>query len=422
MEIGRKNAISIGCFCCEKQSLFCLIEIGGFGKRCILGKSFLALVFPTGLGRMKFYLKKIVLCLACFFFSLFFKLKPKKVFFRAYNGLRYACNPRAISEKLHELAPEYDIVWCFRTPEKIEDFPDYARFVKKGSFAELFEMFTSKICVLNAGIVLPCKRRGQFFLDTWHGDRAFKKVNLSADGKSSLVDAYRIIDVVLSGSDYADKVYDDAMKFKGEILHCGSPRNDIFFEDVTERVKCIRNKLQIENFDCVLTFAPTFRGVCSGVDDLDFSKLLDLLQEKTGKRWCALSRQHYKVKISDNWSKDPRIINASSYPEMQDILLVSDIVVSDYSSLVGDYVLLNRPVILYVPDLEEYKSGRGLYFDIEQSPFVYATNEEDLFKKVLDVPSMNVIQNCKDILDFYGHVCENGTASEQACKWIMSRA
>lgn len=374
-----------------------------------------------GIKYMKRFLKNLTFRFFCLFFSFFCKLNNKKVFFRAYNGLRYACNPRAISEKLHELAPDYDIVWCLRNPEGIEDFPDYARFVKKGSFAELYEMFTSKFCVFNAGIVLPCKRKGQLFMDTWHGDRAFKRVDISSDGKTNIADAYRIIDVVLSGSDYADKVYDDAMKFKGEILHCGSPRNDILFGNRAERIRNIRNKLHIEGFDCVLTFAPTFRGECNGVDNLNFSVLLDRLQEKTGKRWCALSRQHYKVKISDSWSKDPRIVNASSYPEMQDILLVSDIVISDYSSLVGDYVLLNRPVILYVPDLEEYKSGRGLYFDLEQSPFAYAVNESELFEKILNAVSADASQNCKDILDFYGHVCEDGSASEQACRWIMGK-
>lgn len=371
---------------------------------------------------MKLFLKNVVLRFSCKFIAFFFKLNSKKVFFRAYNGLRYACNPRAISEKLHEMAPDYEIVWCFRNPEMIEDFPSYARFVKKGGFAELFEMFTSKFCVLNAGAILPCKRKGQYFLDTWHGDRAFKKVDISADGKTCLADAYRIIDVVLSGSDYADKVYHDAMKFNGEILHCGSPRNDVFFSCQPELAKSIRNKLHIETFDCVLTFAPTFRGSCGGVDNLNFSELLDLLQKLTGKTWCALSRQHYKVKVNDCWSKDPRIVNASSYPEMQDILLVSDVVISDYSSLVGDFVLLNRPVVLYVPDLEEYKEGRGLYFDIEKSPFVYATDERELFEKVLEVSKKDASDNCRDILNFYGHVCENGTASEQTCNWILNKA
>lgn len=371
-------------------------------------------------AQLKLYLKSLALRLVCGAVSVCFPLKKKKVFFKSYHGLRYACNPRFISEKLHEMAPDYDIVWSFKEPQKIDDFPGYARSVKAGSLSECVEMFTAKVCIFNAGIVLPCKRKGQFFLDTWHGDRAFKRVDESADGKAALSDAYRIMDVVLSGSDYADKVYHDAMKFKGEIMHCGTPRNDMFFCDSSARLENVRKKLNI-NADCVLTFAPTFRGICDGVAELDFPVLLDQLEAKTGKTWCVLIRQHYKVKVSDNWNRDSRIINASSYPEMQDILLASDIVISDYSSLVGDYVLLNRPVFLYVPDLEEYKSGRGLYFDIEKSPFWYARSEAELFEKILNVDAESARKNCHDILDFYGHVCEKGDSSEQVCRWILGR-
>lgn len=370
---------------------------------------------------MKAALKKFALRVLCAFVSTFFRLNRKKAFFSSYHGLRYACNPRFISEKLHEMAPDMEIVWCFKNPESINDFPPYARCVKKGSFAEVRELFTSKFCILNAGIILPNKRKGQFFIDTWHGDRAFKNVGQSADGKTSLADSYRINDLVLSGSDYADMVYHEAMKFEGEILHCGSPRNDVFFDNFDVRLKKVRDALSLGNFDGVITFAPTFRGVCDGVQELDFPALLDQLEVKTGKRWCVLNRQHYKVKVSESWNKDPRIVNASSYPEMQDILLASDVVVSDYSSLVGDYVLLGRPTFLYVPDLEEYKTGRGLYFDIEKSPFWYSTTESDLFEKILTVDAEAAKQNCKDILNFYGHVCEKGNASEQVCNWILSR-
>ena len=369
---------------------------------------------------MKKRMKLFVLRIICLAVSVLFPLKKKKVFFKAYHGLRYACNPRFISEKLHEMAPDYEIVWSFKDSSKIDDFPGYARMVKSGGLRECIEMFTSKVCIFNAGIIIPCKRKGQFFLDTWHGDRAFKKVDESADGKNTLADAYRIMDVVLSGSDYADNVYHDAMKFSGEILHCGTPRNDVFFGDSSARLQNVRKKLNIAA-DCVLTFAPTFRGICNGVAELNFSNLLDKLETKTGKTWNVLVRQHYKVKVSDGWNKDCRIINASRYPEMQDILLASDIVISDYSSLVGDFVLLNRPVFLYVPDLEEYKAGRGLYFDIEKSPFWYARTETELFEKIINVDENLVKKNCRDILDFYGHVCENGNASEQVCRWILSK-
>ena len=370
---------------------------------------------------MKTLLKSTILRLMCYAISLFCPLKKRRVFFKSYHGARYACNPRAISEKLHEMAPDYEILWSFTNPDNVPECPAYVRKLKSGTLSECLGMFTSKVCVFNAGIVLPCKRRGQLFLDTWHGDRAFKKVDVSADKKSRLADAYRIMDAVLSGSDYADKVYADAMKFRGEILHYGSPRNDIFFKDNSALVARIREALGVTRFERLVTYAPTFRGERDGLEPLDFSSLIDSLEKRDGKKWGVLIRQHYKVKPQESWKKDERVVDVSAYPEMQDILLVSDVVISDYSSLVGDFALLGRPIVLYVPDLDEYKSGRGLYFDIEKSPFRYAEKPEGLFKEILAMDEASAKKNCKEILDFYGLICEDGMASERVCRWIMDK-
>ena len=370
---------------------------------------------------MKRQIKNMLLRVLCRFFSTFYALNRKKVFFRAYNGLRYACNPRAISEKMHELAPDMEIVWSLNEPDKATDVPEYVRVVKKKSLAEYRELFTSKFWVLNAGLVIPCKRKGQFFMDTWHGDRAFKNVDKTSDGSSLLSEAYKRADVILSGSDYGDEIIRRSLNPNAEILHCGSPRHDMFFQDNALKMQPVRKALNLEGFDKILTYAPTFRGNGIAADLLDFSYLADELEKKDGKKWGILIRQHHKVKMQPEWKADSRIVDASKYPEMQDILLISDMVISDYSSLVGDYVLLNRPVVLYVPDLDDYKSGRGLNFDIEKSPFRYAKNAKDLFQVILDFKESDAPENCKEILDFYGHVCETGRASEQACKWILDR-
>ena len=367
------------------------------------------------------FIKNTILRVMCIFISVFYRLNRKKIFFRAYNGLRYACNPRAISEKMHEMDPSMEIVWSMNDVNNVADIPDYVRVVKKKSFAEYRELFTSKFWVLNAGLVVPCKRKGQLYMDTWHGDRAFKNVDKTSDGSSLLSEAYKHVDVILSGSDYGDEIIRRSLNPNAEILHCGSPRNDMLFQDNAFKVESIRKVLNLERFDKILTYAPTFRGNGLAADLLDFSYLADELEKRDGKKWAVLIRQHHKVKMQPEWKNDSRIVDASKYPEMQDLLLISDMVISDYSSLVGDFVLLNRPVVLYVPDLDDYKSSRGLNFDLEKSPFKYAKNAKDLFQIILDFKESDAAENCKKILDFYGRVCENGNASEQACQWILDR-
>lgn len=369
---------------------------------------------------MKRSFKNIIWNVARLLFSLF-PLVKNKVFFKAYNGLRYTCNPKAISEKLHEVAPEIKIVWSFNHPEKEKDIPSYVLSVKKNSLKEYFHLFTAKFWVMNAGSMIPKKRKGQLFMDTWHGDRAFKHVAVSNDDSSVLAEAYKNVDVLLSGSDYGDRVIREAMKYKGEILKCGSPRNDLFFTDTKKVALEIKEKIGLNNRAKTLMFAPTFRGQGDGVEPLHFSKLLEDLEKRDSEPWQCLIRQHYKVPMQKKWTDDTRIVDVSAYSDMQDLLLISDVVISDYSSLVGDYALLSRPIILYVPDVEEYKAGKGLYFDIEKSPYVLAKNETELFDKILSFNLDSASKNCQDILSFYGNVVENGNASDQACKWIMDR-
>lgn len=365
-------------------------------------------------------LKNFIWSLARIIFSLC-PLDKNKVFFNAYNGLRYTCNPKAISQKLHEMAPEMKIVWSFNNIEQIEDLPEYVLRVKKNTIKEFYHIFTAKFWVMNAGSMIPRKRKGQFFMDTWHGDRAFKHVDISTDGSSVLAEAYKNVDVLLSGSNYGDKVIREAMKYEGEILRCGSPRNDLFFKNNQNEIVDIKKKLKLDLSSKIMIFAPTFRGYGNGVEPLNFSKLIEALEKRDGHPWLCLIRQHYKVPLQKNWTNDTRIIDVSAYSDMQDLLLISDIVISDYSSLVGDYALLSRPIVLYVPDVEEYKAGKGLYFDLEKSPYVLAKNETELFEKIISFTLEQASSNCRKILEFYGNVVENGLASEKAVRWILQR-
>lgn len=365
---------------------------------------------------MKRHLKNIAWLLLKCFFSTFFPLK-KQVYFRAYNGLQYSCNPKAISVLLHSKNPDVRIVWCFSNPESIT-VPDYVCKVKKNSFQDIKALFTSKIWVMNVGMVIPSKRKGQILIDTWHGDRAFKNVSMNVYGTPSSI-AFEKVDYVLSGSDYADKVYHEQLKIKGKILKTGSPRNDIFWENPDSLRLQIKKKLNLDAFDKVLMYAPTFREYKMQEKSLDFAKLIDMLNQRDSAKWCVLIRQHHKAAYDGSWEADDRIFNVSKYPEMQELLILSDMVISDFSSLVGDYVLLKRPVVLYVPDMEKYRAGRGLNFNLEESPFIYAQTEDVLFEKIKNLTEENGKKNCEDILDFYGNVVDDGKAAERVVSFIV---
>ena len=294
---------------------------------------------------MKRTLKNLVISIICKFFS-FFPLK-KSVFFDAYGGL-YACNPRCISELLHKKHPDIKQIWNIK--KGVQGVPPYIQQVKKNSFHYFKALFTSKICIFNSGIIVPCKHKGQIFLDTWHGDRAFKNVSITPIREKSSI-AYQQIDVVLSGSNYADRIYREQLGFKGKILKTGSPRNDMLFNFTPEQCKKVKKDIGGSSFDSFLLYAPTYRNLDEGKEDLNFSALLDKLEKRDNKKWCCLVRQHYKVKFANSWSKDARIINVSKYPDVNELLLLTDILISDYSSIVGDFVLLKRPMASPSPEI-----------------------------------------------------------------------
>ena len=361
---------------------------------------------------MKRVIKNFINIIICKLFS-FFSLK-KSVFFDAYGGL-YACNPRCISEALHKKHPDIKQIWNIK--KGIQGVPPYIQQVQKNSFNYFKALFTSKICVFNSGIIIPRKRKGQFFLDTWHGDRAFKDVSITPIGEKSSI-AYQQIDVVLSGSDYADRIYREQLCFTGEILKTGSPRNDLLFKFTREQCEKIKNAIGGSSFDSFLLYAPTYRNLDEGKADLNFSTLLDRLEERDQKKWCCLVRQHYKVKYANSWCKDSRIINVSKFPDVNELLLLTDILISDYSSIVGDFVLLKRPVVLYVPDLDEYNKAKGLNFKLNESPFIFAETESDLYDKIVRLNADKARDNCESILDFYGNVCEDGHATDRVIRYI----
>jgi CDP-glycerol glycerophosphotransferase len=104
---------------------------------------------------------------------------------------------------------------------------------------------------------------------------------------------------------------------------------------------------------------------------------------------------------------------------MADLLLVSDALITDFSSSAGDYALLNRPLILFQSDYDEYvEKDRGFYFDMNDSPYFIAKNQEELEVIIAKLTEDKVKENCKEILDFYG-TCETGKSSEVIANRII---
>jgi len=336
-------------------------------------------------------------------------VEKNKVYFSSFNGMLPNDNPRAVCERLHEICPEAKLVFRVNGRGMAEETPDYIRKVPQHSLRGLKEMATSRVIVKNSGMLAWMRKfSDQYYIQTWHGDRGFKKIRLDRNApEKPLLREAEYLDLMVSGSRFGSEVYRTAFRFRGEILECGCPRNDILIENPADIAEKTRKELGIAPGVKVLLYAPTFRNSTTGAKfhaPLSLERVKHTLEQATGEKWVCLSRGHVlNIGVqSDAW------MDVSRYPDVNPLLLVSDMVISDYSSLAGDFMLLNRPAIFYQPDLEEYLSERGLYFDPLKSPLIVARTEDELID-ILGKP-IDGEKNCREVMDFFGSY-ETGQAA-----------
>ena len=357
-------------------------------------------------------------------------LKAKSVLFTSFDGRSYSDNPRAISEKLHEMYPDTEITWLLRKKSSI--VPSYVKVVDQKSMLRYYRaIVTARVVVTNAAFPDVPKGRGQMFIQTWHGDRAFKKIQY--DNPYIPEDYFRaesqdgFCDLCVAGSDYGERKFRSAFRYKGEILKAGTPRDDRLVEPDPGEIMRIKASLGIDRATKILLYAPTIRKEhLDGIElrDIDLERTVRKLEEKYACKWQCFVRAHPGNRYVGGIAGKEDIRDVSDYEDMADLLLISDMLITDYSSTAGDYALLNRPLVLFQSDREEYmRNERTFYFDPLLSPYYIAESQEELETVIAGLSEQSVRENCRAILDFYG-CCESGNASEAVAgrihRWISS--
>ena len=357
-------------------------------------------------------------------------IDPVKVVFSSFQGRSYSDNPRYISERLHELRPDCDIVWLFDS-DFIDDVatPDYVRKETLISRKGLIEQATARFWVDNfmRAESLYLNDRAQYYINTWHGDRGFKKVG-DDNEKLGRARVYRLESrcaMMIAGSKFGERTYRTALHFEGEVLMDGCPRNDILMRDDPSEAAAIRGKLGIPADTGILMYAPTYRDPDKAAhvrqhSTLDVTRTLDHLEKRTGRRWVCLYRAHY-LSAGLDVAGDDRVRDASGWPEMAELLLVTDVLITDYSSCGGDFALLGRPLFLFQPDAADYlENSRSFYFRMEDSPFLIAHSQPELERLIDETDDAAARANCEALARFFG-VTETGHAADAVCRYIMAR-
>ena len=345
-------------------------------------------------------------------------VRPKRVFFSSFSGRSYSDSPARICEALHALRPDAELVWQLRHPEEA---PEYVRAVKPRSLKALFAISTARCLVDNFNRPhYMLKFPDQRYVQTWHGDRGFKKMLFDMEDGQFFPDGGQM-DLGVSGSDFGTKLYRTAFRYEGEVMQLGIPRNDALLHPDPAAIAEIRGRLGIGDGVRIMLYAPTFRDQLAGGEQpagFDLSRALDRLERTTGSRWECLTRAHSQ-NLRVRGATDPRVRDVTDWPETAELLLCADLLISDYSSTAGDFILLDRPIILFQPDLDQFIAGnRHMYFDLRSCPYAWAESEAQLLEMLSDLEAL--IPRCAAVRRFYG-TTETGHSTEAVAKWIADR-
>lgn len=352
------------------------------------------------------------------------KLYSKTVLFESFDGKQYSDNPKRISEVLYKLYPEYNQVWAFKFPiNKNIEIPDYISVIDRDSIG-FYRMLASCFCYIRnthyENDIFKNQKR-QLFIQTWHGDIGFKKVLYDANPHwrelSKVLDE-KIVDLCIAGSDYGVHQYRSAFGYSGEILNEGTPRNDRLVNIDKDEINSIRVRLGINPDYKVLIYAPTFRDHSNDKlkVNVDLLTVLDIL-ERNGEKWMCIIRSH-ENSIGLDVEVDDRFIDVSNYPDMADLLLISDLLITDYSSCAGDFVRKDKGTILAVFDKEDYqKNCREIPFDMEDVGFLTAYSQDELNAILRKYNDIDYANNCKTIKSFF-NIRESGQTAELICDRI----
>ena len=308
------------------------------------------------------------------------------VLFESFHGRSTGDNPGAICAELLKRGTGLDLVWVVDEPSV--PVPPGTRFVARRSRAWYAALGSARAYIGNAAAP-RFYRKGdrQLHLQTWHGtplkrigeDRGPGDLNTWRHRRMLAAQSSRW-DAMLSPSEYCSEIFRSAFGFDGEMLEVGSPRNDVLLSGQQDAVrKRVRDQLGLVDSDRVVLYAPTWREYLGRRVGkplyLDAERVTEALPGAV-----VLVRGHYNAtREAEVFAEHPRIHDVTRYPDIAPLYLAADALVTDYSSVMFDFALTDKPILLLLPDLEQYRDvERGFYFDLETDgpgPLLRSTDE-----------------------------------------------
>ncbi|HEU4348941.1 MAG TPA: bifunctional glycosyltransferase family 2 protein/CDP-glycerol:glycerophosphate glycerophosphotransferase [Actinoplanes sp.] len=311
-------------------------------------------------------------------------IDDKLAVYAAYWYRGYACNPAAIYEKAKELAPDVRGLWVVK-PGNADTMPKGVDYVVSGSRAYYRAIARARWLINNATFPPEVvKRPGSVHVQTHHGT-PLKTMGLDQPKFPASTVGFDIErmrrniakwDFSITANRHTTLWWDRQFPIRGETLETGYPRNDRLARATTSDTDAARAGFGIQPGERVVLYAPTHREWHA-----TYTPVLDVdrLAEALGPDTRILLRGHYYYGSIGFPPRHPRVIDVSTYPTVEDLYLASDVLITDFSSAMFDYAVLNRPLVVFAPDWDIYRAVRGVTFDLSaEPPGVFARGFDEL--------------------------------------------
>lgn len=327
--------------------------------------------------------------------------------FESFHAKQYSDNPRAIYEYMKENHKDYHLLWSV-DKQAIKLFDDFqVPYIRRFTLRWFLTFPRAEYWVNNVRLPgwMP-KPTSTIYIQTWHGT-PLKKLGLDIEEihmpgtktnayKENFVRESQKWDYLISPNPYTTEIFKRAFHYGGKFIESGYPRNDVLSNPSEELVKELKRKLGIDAEKKVMLYAPTWRDnefYKKGKYKFSFQFDLENWKNEFGDEWVLLTRMHYLVAENFNFSAhEGSVYDVSSYPDIRDLYLISDLLITDYSSVFFDYAILNRPIVFFMYDLIIYRDQlRGFYIDIEQeAPGPIVQTEKELFTSIKEIQQSDV--------------------------------
>lgn len=360
--------------------------------------------------------------------GIFIKTDENLILFVSYGGKKYDDSPKVVYEYLlhNPVSPKHKYVWAFTDPDK---FPEVPQKVKIDTIKYYITALKAGYWITNSSASrgLNLKKKNTKNIMFAHGVTAIKKNGADMEVKIGIhkkhyVESY---DAIFLEGKHEIEILAHAMQQEEKVFFTtGLPRSDSLVNISIEKIQEIKEKLDIPMNKKVILYAPTFRDQNLDIKRDNYLPIpfnLKKLEEDLGQQYIIVITAHYEVsKFLGSLPESGFVCNAFGYPEINDLLIIADILVSDYSNIIFDYSILERPIFCFGYDYNDFLKKRGFYNDLEKlfSKGVLKTQKE----LVQAIKEMDYKQECeftkKQIKEKY--LASYGNATEKAVKIIFN--